>query len=91
MKEEHFICDCHSPEHQMLIWYDEDIGLVYAEVHLSTYKNFWKRLREGIRCAFGYKSRFGCFDSFIFSKEGEKRLRDFLNGLQCKEETSSKD
>lgn len=74
------ICDCHSMEHQMMFWQSADFNdnHLYTEVHLITYHNFFKRLWYGLRYAFGYKSRFGAWDEFIFSKESEEKLKIFL-------------
>ena len=54
------ICDCHSLEHQ--VRYDEEDGDLYCEPHLTTHRNFFKRLWIEL---IGYKSRFGDWDSNI--------------------------
>lgn len=71
---EHLICDCSSLEHQMLLWWDEEDKSLYAYVHLTTNRNFFQRLWYGIKYAFGYKSRFGPWDEFIFSENAEQKL-----------------
>ena len=71
------ICECHSLEHQVIFW--DDDGELYCEPHLTTYRNFFKRLWRGLRYAFGYKSRFGDWDSTIFKKEDLEKLREYLN------------
>ena len=81
MKEdiEILICDCGSFDHQIVFWYEEkEGGTMYTHPNLTTHRNFFKRLWYGLRYAFGYKSRFGAFDEFVFSKNNEKRLYDYL-------------
>lgn len=80
MKELLLICSCDSLEHQMFFWYDKEDGSeLYTEVHLTTWHNFFKRLWYGLKYAFGYKSRFGAWDEFIFSKKEQEKLYNFLN------------
>ncbi len=71
MEEEIIICACHSFEHQAIFWYDstDHFKDFYVYIHLITYKNFFKRLWYGLKYAFGYKSRFGAWDQFIFDEE----------------------
>jgi len=75
--KEIFICDCHNFEHQLIFWKDEDY--VYTYVNLLHYQGFWKRLWYGLKYAFGYKSRYGAFDEFLFNPEDLQRLKTFLN------------
>jgi len=77
MVKEIFICSCGSLEHQMYFWYEEEDKLFYTEVHL-TGRSFLGRLKYGIKYIFGYKSRFGAWDEFIFDSEAEKQLLEFL-------------
>ena len=78
-----FICDCHSSEHQMVIFYDEDAGypVVYSHVHLNK-RPFWERLKYGIKYIFGYKCRYGAFDEFIFNTDDAERLQEVVNYLK---------
>ena len=74
-----FICDCYSLEHQVIFWYDDEDSSLYCQPHLTTHRNFFKRLWRGLKYAFGYKSRFGDWDSVIFKDEDLNRLRNYLN------------
>lgn len=74
-----FVCDCQSLEHQISFWHDPDDEELYAEPHLITHRNFFKRLWYALKYTFGYKSRFGAFDEVIFSPEMQQQLRDWLN------------
>ncbi|MFW6243270.1 MAG: hypothetical protein ACOC2W_03835 [bacterium] len=74
-----FICQCNSIEHQMIVWYDEQDNELYAEMHLTTERNFWERLKAGIRYAFGYKSQYGDWDEFLFKNDDIPKLKKHLN------------
>ena len=78
MEEELFICTCHSLEHQVIFWKDNDDGEVYINVHLSKH-GFFRRLVHGIKYIFGYSSRYGNWDEFIFKPEDLKKLKEFLD------------
>ena len=73
------ICECHSLEHQLVFWYDEESGELYCEPHLVTHRGFLKRLWTGLKYAFGYKSRYGQWDSTIFKEEDLQQLKDYLD------------
>jgi len=55
--------------------------MVYVHVHLNK-KPFWERLKYGIKYIFGYKSRYGAFDEFIFSPDDAERLQSVVNYLK---------
>jgi hypothetical protein len=79
-KDELFIiCSCHSFEHQVIFWRWDDPPTLYANFHLRTDKNFFRRLCAGLKYAFGHKCRFGNWDEFIFEEKQLKQLKDFLN------------
>ena len=73
-----FICDCYSFKHQATFWLDEDDKQLYVTIHLTTHRNFFKRLWYGLKYAFGYTSNFGAWDEFLFRPEDEKKLLDYL-------------
>ena len=78
-----FICECHSYCHQAIFLWDDEGKSLYVTIHLITHRNFFKRLWQGLKYAFGYKSNFGDWDEFLFKPEDEKRLRDYLE-RKCK-------
>ena len=84
MKEELLICECSNAEHQLIFRYfeDEDWKEVYMTTHLSEYRNFWQRLKYAIKYVFGYKSRYGAFDEFIFRKEDADKLQSIVDYLK---------
>ena len=79
-----FICQCHNTEHQLIFSYfpeDEDKD-VYMSVHLIPEYRLWKRIWRAIRYIFGYRSRYGHFDEFIFKKSDAKRLQKVVDYLK---------
>jgi hypothetical protein len=79
-----FICDCHSPEHQIIFTYhvdEEGWNEVYADIHLAK-NSFWSRLKCGIKHIFGYKSRYGAFDEFIFNTDDIDKLEKIVDFLK---------
>ena len=84
-----FVCDCHSFEHQVKFMYDEEDRELYLYVHLNNHDGFWKRLVTGIKYIFGYSSRFGEWDQFIFQEKDEVKLREFLNEIKRKQDGDS--
>jgi len=72
------ICSCYSFEHMMHFWWCEEERVLYIHTHLHTYKNFFKRLWAGLKYAFGYKSRYGEWDSLIFDNNNLQELKEFL-------------
>jgi hypothetical protein len=73
------ICECSSFEHQLIYWWCEEDKTLYVHPHLYTYRNFFQRLWMGLKYIVGYKSRYGEFDSLIFSPEHLLKLKEFLN------------
>jgi len=73
-----FICACNNLEHLISFWYDEEDNLLYIEIHLVTYKTFFKRLWFGLKYAFGYKSIFGAYDEIILHIDDQKKLFEIL-------------
>lgn len=89
-KNEIIICECNSPEHQYLFRYDDGDLNEYACVYVSPYLssgNFWHRLKYGIKYIFGYKSKYGAFDEFVFKPEDVNKLVSivkYLNKVRIK-------
>jgi hypothetical protein len=84
------ICECYSPEHQMVISYGDDelidgtiIHMVYIHTHLVK-KSFWSRLKYGLKYIFGYKSQYGAWDEFILNPNDAEKLQDIVDYLKEK-------
>lgn len=78
------LCDCSSCEHQLIVRFDNDSKEVYAQVHLFTYKSFWKRLWAGLKYAFGHKSTYGEFDEVILREEDADSVMRIADHLKKK-------
>ena len=81
------ICSCHSTDHQMVVLYGEDDinGIIYPTVYIHTHlskRPLWERVKYGIKYIFGYQSRYGAFDEFIFNSEDSEKLQDIANYLK---------
>lgn len=68
MKQKLIICECHSPEHQVILNYDEEYNLIYAEYHLCPLP-FFQRVWHAIKYAFGYRCKYGDFDEILIGEE----------------------
>lgn len=79
-----FICACHSFEHQIKFIHDSDDKSLYVYVHLNN-GSFWTRLKRGIKYIFGYSSKYGEWDEFIFKDKDEAELTEFLIKLKRKQ------
>jgi hypothetical protein len=85
--KEVFICDCHSTDHQMVIFYEEDeidnhkYGMCYAHMHLAP-RPFLQRVVYGIRYIFGRKCKFGAWDEFIFNPKDANKLQELVDYLK---------
>lgn len=86
-KPEIFICECHTTEHQIVLFQDtyieggEEFSSVYIHVMLNK-KPLLERIFYGIRYIFGYQSRFGAFDEIILNPEDADRLQEVVDHLR---------
>lgn len=82
-KNELFVCECSNVEHQLIFTYfDDEPGDVYMSVHLVPETSIWKRIKNAIKYIFGYKSKYGDFDEFIFKREDCEKLQKITNYLK---------
>jgi hypothetical protein len=90
LRTEYFECSCHSADHTVRIMLDPgDIDEknpkhswppeVYIEVQLGDYPNFFRRAWRGLKYVFGYKSKYGHWDTTILKHEDIPRLRNVLD------------
>ena len=76
-----FICQCHNTEHQLIFSYFPDSDNVFVSVHLIP-NGFLKRIWSAIKYIFGYRSRYGHFDEFVFNKADVNKLQKVVNHLK---------
>ena len=102
-EREIFVCDCHSLEHIVAFWYDEEGNELYIYPKLTTYRNIFKRIWVAIKYVFGYTSRYGEFDEVIIPQSKHDKLIKILtngrteysqdskrrNGCRCQETAGS--
>lgn len=89
MKRELFICDCENTEHQIIFSHFADEPELYMTTHLRKLP-FWQRLKYGIKYIFGYQSRYGAFDEFIFQPEDVYKLERLVAHLRGDEDLFAK-
>lgn len=68
------VCECGSVEHQIVITYDPEENLAYCRIHLARH-GFLKRVKTAIRYIFGYKSKYGEWETFILGHSHVKQLQ----------------
>lgn len=73
------ICKCYSIEHQFAFWYDNEEKELHCEIHLHSNDGSFKRLWHAIKYIFGYKSKYGNWDSMLFEDEDLKDLNIIIN------------
>lgn len=78
-----FICECHNIEHQLIFSYNNDWDLVYCDIHLVPEHNTFKRIKNALKYIFGYRSKYGDFDEFIFKKEDVHKLQKIIDHLNA--------
>lgn len=78
LKTEFFECQCSSDEHTLKFTVDEDDGTIYTSVYLNTFYPWYYRIWVAIKYVFGYKSKFGAWDTVLIRPEDNKRLVDLV-------------
>ena len=75
------ICDCGDCEHQLILYHnkEEDLEEYFLEIHLVTYENIFQRILAAIKYIFGYKSKYGDWDSIIITPTMAKSMARFLD------------
>ena len=79
---EYMECLCQSPEHLIKFHLDLEDGDLCLDFHLADWKPWYKRIGTAISYIFGYKSKYGSFDEFIFKDEDIKKLIELINYQQ---------
>ena len=81
------LCSCHSPEHQIVFeaTNDGEVKELSMYVFLNKGRSFWQRVKYGFKYMFGYQSKYGAFDEFIFTKDHAIKFHEiskFLEGIE---------
>jgi hypothetical protein len=87
---EYFDCICHSPEHTLrfVLDLDTDDPIIYTEIFLNQYRPWYKRIWVAIKYIFGYKCKYGHWDSWELKIEDAKRLAQMLISYQIAHDES---
>ena len=86
MIKKHFECKCYSPEHRLTFFYNIDDGLM-ASIFLNEYRRWYQRIWVAIKFVFGYKCRYGHWDTFMMKEEdydGFIQLIEIAKGKKMK-------
>lgn len=80
--KELLLCECESPEHLMLVFFEEDENhpIVYFQVHLKKI-SLLKRIIYGIKYIFGFQSKYGSFEEFIFDSKDKEKIENIAKYL----------
>ena len=83
-KPEYYECQCHTPEHTLRFWLDDDPSdpSVFVSVFLAN-DSWYRRIASGLKYILGYKCRYGHFDEFILRAEDCDRLIGILEKLKA--------
>lgn len=77
METYYFECQCGGDEHMLkFVVDDEDF---YLNVFLNQYRSFFHRLWIAVKYVFGYKCKYGHWDSWMLRPEDVQRLKDLLD------------
>ena len=80
-------CECGSSEHTIIFYWMEDEKCDYKECYCSVYLAklpFFKRLVNGIKYIFGYRSVWGDFEEFILSSKDAYKVQKIATFLKKK-------
>ena len=73
------IYKCHNAERSVRFFYfpDENERKIYINVFLNDV-TLWRRITQGIKYIFGFKSHHGQFSGAVITPENAKELREYL-------------
>jgi len=76
MEHRYLECECNSSDHIMRLAYlPGDSDYLYVEVHLK-HRSLLYRIIDAVKHIFGYRSKYGDFDEFLWDVETVKKFRD---------------
>lgn len=75
---EFILCSCSHSDHLIILNLDDNKEYCSMEVHLSPLP-FFKRLINGIKYIFGFRSRYGDFDEIMINREKAEGIKQFMD------------
>jgi len=81
---EFFECQCFTDEHTLrfTFWDDEKVPELYSSVYLCQYHRFFHRIWIALKYIFGYRCKYGHFDSFLMKAEDIDRMIGLLKKFE---------
>ena len=82
---DNIICSCHNTEHIIIITKNENKNIdnnAYLSIHLIPEHNIFKRIKNAIKYIFGYRCKYGYFDSITLNKEHYEQINNLANFLK---------
>lgn len=78
-ERQYYECECHSEEHTISFVYDEEDNEIYLATFLNQYRNFFGKLLVAFKYIFGYKCKYGHWDTTIIQYKDVPKLIALLN------------
>ncbi len=90
MTAELFECGCYSDEHNLIFKYvenkyDDGGPELYVHIYLNQYRNVFKRVWVALKYIFGYRCRYGHWDSWTMLPEDCDRMIGLLEKFRKKQ------
>lgn len=77
--QEFFTCICNSDEHTLRFILDPEDGEIFVSAFLDEWPYWYVRVWRAIKYVFGYKCKYGHWDSFIMDYDDYNRFHELLN------------
>jgi len=95
MKKDYFECDCGTDEHRFCVTSEPQDEYfppqLYFHFQLSQYKNVLERMLVAAKYIFGFKSKYGHWDTISISEDDTNRLFILLHQHRVKLENFNKE
>ena len=76
------VCSCHDQEHIIFLnyWTDDDTldADLTVEPHLNPEWRWWRRIWLAVKYVFGYRSRYGEYESISLNRKTARAVYDFI-------------
>jgi len=82
---EYFECHCYAEEHAIRFSYEEEYNELFLSVFLNQYRPWYHRIWVAIKYVFGYKCRYGHWDTWTLKVEDAGRLRHLADRVILRE------
>ena len=76
LKTDYFECQCMGDEHLLKFVSDEED--IWISIFLNQYRNIFKRIWIAIKYVFGYRCKYGHWDTWMLRPEDLPRLKKLI-------------